>query len=988
MSSTAIVGVLLAPLVALASTPVAIRLAGRLQLYDVPSGWKNHRSPTPYLGGAAVTAAFLLALAVAGAEQQGVFALGGATALMWGVGTLDDYRGVHWLVRIGWEVAGGAILWAAGLGWSVLPWETANFVLTAIWIVGVVNAVNLLDLMDGVAGTVSAVCAAGAGVLGLLSSDELVAVAAFCLAGACLGFLPYNMGRPARIFLGDGGSMPIGFVLASLMMAVGDDTGVGWVTVLAAGVVLGLPLLDMGYRVTSRVRRRAGLLQAGHDSLANYLERSFGNPQRVAASLGGVQALLCLVGIGALELGQGSVVAAWTIWFVVGTTTISLLETRVWGPTVPSSRETASIGRSGRQPHQVWLSPTEIVVVAFVVISCGLSPFLYGFYDVSVWGPIALGMLAALLGLLIARPAAPRRAALVAAGALAVIWIWAVLSTGWAESADQAMTDANRWMLYAALFGVLILLLRSDRLGTVVVGAGAAAIAAFGVYLLARMILGSAEDLFLVGRLHEPLGYINGQAGYLLIGVWPLVALAERSRSRLAGAVGVAGASALLGLVLLGQTRAVLPALLVSIVVLLLVVPGRTRRAWALAAVACGIVVALAPVLEVYDSVGPGAPQPSETVTREAGLAIALGAVVAGALWAAVSALAPVVSGRLGAGRARTIAWAPLAVAALLAVVVALSAVDDPAGRVADEYRSFVELDRDAASSSRFTTGAGNRYDYWRVAWTQFREDPLRGVGAGNYDRTYFLERRTAEDIRQPHSIELQALAELGIVGAVALALFLAAIVFGFARRVGAARTNLGDRGLAVAAGGGFIVWLVHTSVDWLHLIPGVTGLALASAAALVGPWRRPAGERVTTRRVVVVAAAVVIVFGAVLVGRSALADNYRSDAQNLLGTAPAKAIAKAQDSLALDDEALETYYVEAAAYARVDDYAGARAALVEATRREPHDFVTWGLLGDLAVRRGEMAQARRAYREAARLNPRNRELAALAKDPASALDR
>ena len=105
-------------------------------------------------------------------------------------------------------------------------------------------------------------------------------------------------------------------------------------------------------------------------------------------------------------------------------------------------------------------SLVEAVVIGFIAVSCGLSPFLYGFYDVAVWGPIALGMLAALLGLLIARPAAPRRGALLAAGALAAIWLWALASTGWAESADQAMTEANRWLLYAALFGVLVLLLQ------------------------------------------------------------------------------------------------------------------------------------------------------------------------------------------------------------------------------------------------------------------------------------------------------------------------------------------------------------------------------------------------------------------------------------------------------------------------------------------------------------------------------------------------
>jgi tetratricopeptide (TPR) repeat protein len=328
-------------------------------------------------------------------------------------------------------------------------------------------------------------------------------------------------------------------------------------------------------------------------------------------------------------------------------------------------------------------------------------------------------------------------------------------------------------------------------------------------------------------------------------------------------------------------------------------------------------------------------------------------------------------------------------VVGLAASAFALASVNNPIGRVSDEYRSFVQLDSKGSMKSRFTTGAGNRYDYWRIAWNQFGDDPLRGVGAGNYDRTYFLERRTSEDIRQPHSIELQVLAELGIVGGGALALFLGAIFVGFARRARAARERIDERALVVAAGGAFLVWLIHTSVDWLHLIPGITGLSLACAAVLVAPWsHRDGGAAGTTRRGVVLALAVMIVLGATLVGRSALAEKYGSDARDELEIAPASAVVKANDSLALDDEAVDTYYVKAAAYARLDDYRRARATLLEAIRREPHDFVTWGLLGDLAVRRGAFLQAQRAYREAARLNPRDTTLSTLARNPRSALDR
>ena len=87
--------------------------------------------------------------------------------------------------------------------------------------------------------------------------------------------------------------------------------------------------------------------------------------------------------------------------------------------------------------------------------------------------------------------------------------------------------------------------------------------------------------------------------------------------------------------------------------------------------------------------------------------------------------------------------------------------------------------------------------------------------------------------------------------------------------------------------------------------------------------------------------------------------------------------LAKANDALALNADSLPTYYLKAAAYARLDDYLRARATLLAATRREPHDFVTWALLGDIALRRGDRAAAARSYRRARALNPRDQELAA-----------
>jgi hypothetical protein len=398
--------------------------------------------------------------------------------------------------------------------------------------------------------------------------------------------------------------------------------------------------------------------------------------------------------------------------------------------------------------------------------------------------------------------------------------------------------------------------------------------------------------------------------------------------------------------------------------------------------VVAGVVAALPWLLDVYDA-GVGGQPPSHDVLSKAALALVASSALVGAAWAVACRLA----GRAAPG-ARRVSVGVLIAGACVMAVVALSAVHDPVGRVKQQYNAFVQLRAQPGGSSRFVSGGGNRYDYWRVAVDEFQSSPFRGVGAGNYDRDYFLERRTTEDVRNPHSIWLQALGELGLVGGLLVLVFVVAVLAGFARRVRAGRRDPAQTALAVAAGGTFLVWLLHTSVDWLHLIPGLTGIALCAAAVLVSPWRPgSAGGHPRRRTAITAVAGVVAVVGAIAVGRVTLADHYRHQGQDAANAGNAAlAIEHARDSLSLNDQALPTYYVLAAGQARLGRYGQARAALAEATRLEPHDFVPWGLLGDLALRRGDLATARRDYGTASRLNPRDPTLRALARDPRAAL--
>lgn len=975
---------------ALAVTPIAIAVAARTGFQDHPLGYKGHHAPTPYLGGAAVVIGFLLAGLTFGGEVSRLSPIVICTFGLWCLGTVDDKLNLSPRVRLAVEFGVASALWASGLGWSLFGSEALDLLITNLWVVGLLNAFNLMDNMDGVAATVGAVTAMATGVLAAIQGDVELAILSVGMSGACVGFLPYNLAGPARIFLGDGGSLPIGFLVAATIMALPGGGAVGLPVILAAVILAGLPVVDTALVVVSRRRAGVPLLAGGRDHMTHRLATRLGSSRTVALTLGTIQALLGAVAIGVVQLGAGSIVSAWAIWFVVAATAVVLLETRAWAPhradvpPIPPRSSTRDTGNGGRRSG-IQRSPSlvEAAIIVLITAVLGLSPALFGFYHLSVWGPIALLMLAALLGLLIARPAAPRPAALVAIGGLVFLWLWSLLSIGWSESADQALIEANRWMLYAALFAILVLLLRDDRLGMLLVGAASGAVVAFGLYLCVRLLSNGAEQLFLQERLNDPLGYVNGQAGYLLLGLWPLVALAERARGHVLSGAAVGAATMLVGLTLLAETRAVVPAVAASAVLLVALLPGRRARMWVLVAISLGVAAAAGPLLDLYGG-GSGAPDPAKlrpAVAALLGLALLTGALWGLARWAGMRA---VERWPQRTGMASALALGGIGVVLLIGGVVA---VGDPIDSAREQVRSFKNLDPATPDSgTRFTAGGGNRYDYWRVAVHQFRDNPAKGVGAGNYDRTYFLDRSTVENIRQPHSLPLQTLGELGLVGGIGLLLFVGGILAGFARRVRAARSSERDLGLAVAGGGMFLIWLVHTSVDWLHLIPGVTGIALCGAAVLVAPWAQPqTGDgRSPLRLLVVGACGLAVLGGTVLVGRTTLADKYRADAEEVLQTDPERALEKAQDSLALNDEALSAYYVKAAAYARVNDYGRARVSLLEAARREPHDFVTWGLLGDLAVRRGDLPQARRDYGRASSLNPQEPALKEAARDPAT----
>ncbi len=236
--------------------PLLRRLALRLGIVDMPAARKQHADPVPLLGGVAIYGAVVVSLMLSPERlelvQLGSILVGATWVSLWGL--WDDRRPLHPAIKLASQVAAAAVLIASGVQVLLdLPlW--LNLAVTLMWIVGITNAFNLLDNMDGLAGGVGAVAAACFTLMAVANDQYLVGAMAVALLGACLGFLIHNF-NPARIFMGDSGSLFLGFLLAALGIKLRFPDNVSMVTWMVPVLVLGVAVFDTTLVVISRLRR-------------------------------------------------------------------------------------------------------------------------------------------------------------------------------------------------------------------------------------------------------------------------------------------------------------------------------------------------------------------------------------------------------------------------------------------------------------------------------------------------------------------------------------------------------------------------------------------------------------------------------------------------------------------------------------------------------------------------------------------------------------
>ncbi|MCY4081724.1 MAG: MraY family glycosyltransferase [Caldilineaceae bacterium] len=271
--------------IAIGGTPLVRYAALKLGILDQPSSRKIHSDPVPLMGGAAIYVAFIAALALWGErsyvnEVVGIFV--GAT-LVSIVGALDDSRGLGSYLKLLFQFAAALILILSGVQVRLFD-GFLDIVLTLFWVVGITNALNLLDNMDGLSSGIATIAAAYFTLLAAMSGQYLVGTLAAALCGACIGFLVYNW-NPARVFMGDTGSLFLGFLLAAVGIKLRFPANTASITWMIPILVMALPVFDTTLVFFSRLRRGNNpLTTPGKDHISHRLARRTGS-QREAVLL-------------------------------------------------------------------------------------------------------------------------------------------------------------------------------------------------------------------------------------------------------------------------------------------------------------------------------------------------------------------------------------------------------------------------------------------------------------------------------------------------------------------------------------------------------------------------------------------------------------------------------------------------------------------------------------------------------------------------------
>ncbi|MFN2616410.1 MAG: tetratricopeptide repeat protein [Thermoleophilaceae bacterium] len=622
-------------------------------------------------------------------------------------------------------------------------------------------------------------------------------------------------------------------------------------------------------------------------------------------------------------------------------------------------------------------------LVASAVAALALSN---GGYPTTVFtgsGALAWWALACVAGLGLWRDARPRVAALAALALLAGLALWTGLSIAWAPAAGRAFLELDRDVLYVGVFALAVLAAGAGLTRAFADGL-AVGIVAMAVLSLANRFFPNLLDVSDVSsafgtassRLSYPLDYWNGLALFAALGFPLLLRAAVSGRSGLARGAAVAPAPALASVIYMTSSRGGIAVAVVGTLLFVALADRRYRALWAIVAGGAASALAVAVLLSRDELVNDaGSAHLLASQGRSAALLVAGLCVLAGVVHGAGTTF--------GGERPRPVR--PVVRVAVAVIVIALlgagAAAADPSRRVHD-----FKQPPDVAAGSRqdyirahlLSGGGSGRWQFWGAAVDQFRAHPLAGEGAGSYEQWWARNGTIRFFARDAHSLYLETLGELGLVGALlllaALAVALGAGILDLMRARDDSRSTIAALLAASAA------FMLAAAIDWMWELTAVGAIGVAClgllAGGAAGDRGRPRRGGPSSRRLRL-ALRGALALGALLLvaceGIAFLSDSaLRRSQEQADGGEVRAALDSARQARAIEPWAAGPYLQLALVREQVGDLRGARQAIGRAVDHDRGDWRLWLTRARISTRSGAIADARRAYLRARLLNPRS----------------
>ena len=465
------------------------------------------------------------------------------------------------------------------------------------------------------------------------------------------------------------------------------------------------------------------------------------------------------------------------------------------------------------------------IVVALLAGPVALAFFSGGYFDrARLWAALLAWCAVAVAAVAVPRPLPRTIAAWSAIAGLLGLAAWNAASISWSPVAGVAQADAERLLLYLGVLVAAIALLRPRAAarayepiialgGMLVICEGLSERVLPGIFTLAH----TAAPLTNNGRLEQPLTYWNAVGFFAAMAAIIGIRVAgDSTRPAVTRILAAAATPALLVGMYLSLSRAAALAFGIGVVALVLFEPTRAQLRALVGLGVAGLpgVAVCVHYWELRTLQGTLSQREHEGLILLAALALGTAIAVAATAWAASRRAAP------------PMRWlrvmAQLGVVAMTAVVVIVLATT-----YATTHTAIVN-EQLGAANARLTSVESNRGDFWQVAVHAFEHHPVRGLGAGGYRVAWLSERRINYNVNDAHSLYLQTLAELGLVGGAALIALFAGVFFA-ARAARRSDPNLCVGPIAVLA-----MWAVHAALDWDWEMPALTLVAMLAAGVVV----------------------------------------------------------------------------------------------------------------------------------------------------------